>query len=287
MDLLSLKSFDQHIQKILQILNEKLKVTPKFGVEIEFYLRSRDGEIADVEQAACFTENLSANGISIIDEKGEGQFETQINYTECIAQLLKDIASVKSTIVSAANKLELQAIFRPKPFTGSYGSSMHFHLSLHDEVGHNLFSVGAINENEKLNNVIYSILFALNSALYLICGHDPEEYSRFSANFMAPVNVSWGGNNRSTAIRIPNGSILQRRVEFRVPSASCDPQKVIFFLLLSVLGADVNINHGVDRVYGDAAHPQYNLTLLSTTPEVAKRNYALDDLYDEIMSRYL
>ena len=60
-------------------------------------------------------------------------------------------------------------------------------------------------------------------------GNDHNEYQRIEPRFMAPVNLSWGGNNRTTAIRIPGTNKLNRRIEFRVPSANCNPGKVIIF----------------------------------------------------------
>ena len=151
--------------------------------------------------------------------------------------LINKIKKVKVNLQKIANKHDLKIIFRPKPFLETYGSSMDFYLSLYNDKDHNVFSDDTINTNMFLNNVTNSILLILNQSLYLICGDNFEEYSRFTPNFMAPVNISWGSNNRTTAVRIPDSDINSRRLEFRIPSASCDPQKIIFFLLVAVLDA--------------------------------------------------
>ncbi len=282
MTLLELKDFNNEIEKVASLLKSKFDVMPKFGVEIEFYLRHMNGKLANVEQINAFKEELKKYNLAISDEKGLDQFETQLQASSNYLQLIKLIKNIKLNLHKIANKLRLKIIFSPKPFVGTYGSSMHFHLSLYNKHKHNVFSDDTISTNKFLSNVINSILLMLNQSIYLLCGDDLEEYSRFMPNFMAPVNLSWGNNNRTTAIRIPDSDINSRRLEFRVPSASCEPQKIIFFLLVAVLNALTNPKATIDRVYGNAADPQYKFNDLFTDPTDAKDNYALDEIYSKL-----
>ena len=225
MHLLALEDFTHEINKLINILDRKLSMTPKLGVEIEFYLRDKNNEFITTETISKFKAELERVGTILEEEKGFNQFETQIAYTSDIQQLLNEIHATKSRLILVAEKLNLKVLFNPKPFKDDYGSSMHFHLSLHNKKGHNIFSEGTISSNKLLNNVISGILLILNQSLYFLCGDNAEEYDRFTPNFMTPVNISWGGNNRTTAIRIPESHIHNRRIEFRVPSALCNPQK--------------------------------------------------------------
>ena len=282
MTLLELKDFNSEIEKVASLLRGKFNVMPKFGVEIEFYLRHKIGKLANAEQINAFKKELEKFSLTISDEKGLDQFETQLKASSHYSQLIQLIKDTKLDLQKIANKLHLKIIFSPKPFVGTYGSSMHFHLSLYNKHNHNVFSEDTISTNKFLSNVINSILLMLNQSIYLLCGDDLEEYNRFMPNFMAPVNLSWGNNNRTTAIRIPDSDINSRRLEFRVPSSSCDPQKVVFFLLVAVLNALTNPKATIDRVYGNAADPQYKFNDLFTNPAAARDSYTLDEIYSKL-----
>ena len=229
MSLLELEDFSQEIDKLTSVLDRRFSIIPKFGVEIEFYLRDQGKKLVAVKEVENFKKELGANGIILEEEKGLNQFEIQINHTSNISRLLNSIDAIKSNLVSTAEKLGSEILFDPKPFKNDYGSSMHFHLSLHEQGERNIFSEGTISTNKLLNSVISAVLLMLNQSLYFICGDSLEEYDRFIPNFMAPVNVSWGGNNRTTAVRIPESNVYNRRIEFRIPSASLVILKKLYF----------------------------------------------------------
>ena len=284
MRLLDLKIFDNEIKKLTSVLKNQFNIIPKFGVEIEFYLRHKSGKLSKNDVIEAFKDEIKKYDLIVSEEKGLDQFEIQLEPSLDSISLINKIKRSKLNLHKVASNHSLKIIFRPKPFLGTYGSSMHFHLSLYDDKNHNIFSDDTINTNKFLNSVVNSILLILNSSLYLICGDDFEEYSRFIPNFMAPVNISWGSNNRTTAIRIPDSDINSRRLEFRVPSASCDPQKIIFFLLIAVLDAQRNPKATIDRVYGNAADSQYKFNELFNSPSIAKENYELDEIYAKLLS---
>ena len=285
MKLLDLNIFDDEIKKLTSILKTKFNIIPKFGVEIEFYLRHKTDKLSKNEIIEDFKNDVQKYDLTVSEEKGLDQFEIQLEPSTNSLMLINKIKKVKLNLQKIANKHDLKIIFRPKPFLGTYGSSMHFHLSLYNDKDHNVFSDDTINTNMFLNNVTNSVLLILNQSLYLICGDNFEEYSRFTPNFMAPVNISWGSNNRTTAVRIPDSDINSRRLEFRIPSASCDPQKIIFFLLVAVLDAQKNPKATIDRVYGNAADSQYKFNELFNSPSIAKENYSLDTIYSKILSK--
>ena len=79
---------------------------------------------------------------------------------------------------------------------------------------------------------------------------------------MAPINISWGGNNRTTAIRVPDSKPEFRRIELRVPSANASLEKVIAFILIGALHGLKNENLYYERIYGNAFDEQYALQLL-------------------------
>ena len=51
----------------------------------------------------------------------------------------------------------------------------------------------------------------------------PISYDRLRENSHAPVNIGWGFDNRTLAIRVPNASPQDKRLELRVAGADCNP----------------------------------------------------------------
>jgi len=79
-----------------------------------------------------------------------------------------------------------------------------------------------------------------------------NSYRRFAPNCHAPGAVGWGYENRTTAIRIPGGPDVARRIEHRVAGADANA----YLVLAAILGAALQ---GMDKksnpappVQGDA-----------------------------------
>ena len=168
MRLLDLKIFDNEIKKLTSILKSQFNIIPKFGVEVEFYLRHKSGKLLKNDVIEAFKDEIKKYDLIVSEEKGLDQFEIQLEPSLDSISLMNKIKRTKLNLHKVASNYGLKTIFRPKPFLGTYGSSMHFHLSLYDDKNHNIFSDDTINTNKFLNNVVNSILLILNSSLYLI-----------------------------------------------------------------------------------------------------------------------
>ena len=57
----------------------------------------------------------------------------------------------------------------------------------------------------------------------LICAPHANSYHRFQSGSYAPVNMSWGYNNRTVSIRIPANSGPDMRIEHRLAGADANP----------------------------------------------------------------
>ena len=71
------------------MLKNKFNVIPKFGVEIEFYLRHKNGKLASAEQIDKFKEELRKRNLAISDERGLDQFETQLKASSNCLELIE------------------------------------------------------------------------------------------------------------------------------------------------------------------------------------------------------
>jgi glutamine synthetase len=255
------------------------------GLEVEFFLHPADKWKNNSNPTIMQCKNLSSsaanyherlekflnicktNGLMITEERGLHQYELTLTYNR-IDNVLSVYQSAISIIKNTADKYGLYADFSAKPFADDYGSALHIHLSFHEEeTGINLFSAGnRYSENNTLIHAIGGIMVAIPE--YLETCH-PDDFKRFQHQFMAPSHYAWGGNNRSTIIRIPDSHPHNRRVEFRLPSASAELTEVLNFLQKNILiGLKKEIIPPA-RVYGNAFDPQYKLIELpKSTSEI-------------------
>jgi glutamine synthetase len=245
-----------------------LGLVPFIGCEIEFYLTDMEKNRIECSQAHKFKESMLNYDIEIEEEKGKGQFEIQISCCSNLINLTKKLKEAKKIIVEEAEKLNFLVTFQPKPFKDDYGSSLHVHLSLNDKQHYNIFSRYSINHNKNLLKSIYGILDLLPEGIFFFCNHN--DFYRLKPLYMAPTNISWGGNNRTTAIRIPDDKPESRRIEFRVASADASLERIISFMLI---GAYHGLNNDAlyyPRIYGNAFDEQYSLQLLPEDLNVAE-----------------
>jgi glutamine synthetase len=260
------------------------------GVEVEFFLHPADkwGNNANPiimqcknlspaienyhERLAKFLHLCKADALIITEERGLHQYELTLPYN-IADNILSSYQGSITNIKKISEKVGLYADFSAKPFADDYGSALHVHLSLHEEeTGVNLFSAGSrYSENNTLMHAIGGIMAAIPE--YLQTCH-PDDFKRFEHQFMAPSHYAWGGNNRSTIIRIPDSPSRNRRIEFRLPSASADLAAVLYFLEKSIkTGLQKKIIPPA-RIYGNAFDPQYKLLKLPqalTEVEMFKR----------------
>ena len=108
---------------------------------------------------------------------------------------------------------------------------------------------------------------------FLIFLPEEEDYLCLNSRFMAPTQVSFGGNNRTVAIRMPDS--LPTRLEHRLASSLVDPYIAIFTFLKSIYCGlqDPQIIKNMAKVYGYAFDEQYNLKQLPISSKTSPRNF--------------
>ena len=197
------------LEKIIKTLQNDYDLIPCIGVEIEFYLSKNINHL----------ELETLIGIKIKKEKGTNQFEIDLPPSTSIINYIEQINIAQSTIDIATKKLKGFVDFSAKPFLHDYGNSMHFHMNF-------------MTNNVPLDTLCQSIChYMLDS--FLVLAPKENDYLRFDKNFMAPTNVSFGANNRTVAIRIPD--LSPRRFEHRIANPLTDVYLTIFVILNSIL----------------------------------------------------
>lgn len=268
-DLLDIVGARQLISLLENILLRDFGLRAEIGVEIEFYLPS----LNDLKKF------IELYGYQIIPERGKNQYEINLEHYTNLIKVCDEFYNHKNKLANTASSLNQSIYFNAKPIRNDYGSAAHYHLSLIDTNGHNVFS----NLEFVMKAIIAVILELTNGMLYMLINADQSNFTRFVPNFMAPVNISWGGNNRTTLVRIPDSISDSKRIEFRLPAVTTAPEYIIIFLLISILEGLHNKQEPINRIYGNAHDVQYTLTPILTDIVAAKKCFC----FREIIANYI
>lgn len=157
-------------------------------------------------------------------ETGDGVYEAAIDYTN-ILEAADRAVLFKTSVKQIAYKHELIACFMAKWSSNLPGCSGHIHQSLWDLSGTtNLFFNEAddANMSDLLRHYIAGQLYCLP---HIIPMYAPtvNSYKRFIEGAWASTSVSWGIENRTTALRVINHSKEGTHLETRVPGADANP----------------------------------------------------------------
>ncbi|HEX4077779.1 MAG TPA: glutamine synthetase family protein [Rhizomicrobium sp.] len=155
-------------------------------------------------------------------EYAAGQFEANLRHQQD-ARLAADHALyLKQIVKEAARANGMDATFMPKPYLDRMGSGLHIHLSLLDREGRNVFAGADESGSELLRHAIGGMQALMPESMALFAP-SRNSYRRFQPDMFAPVNRSWGVNNRSAGMRVPAGPDEARRVEHRIAGADANP----------------------------------------------------------------
>jgi glutamine synthetase len=215
------------------------------------------GEIARFErfvaQLLPALEALDVELSAIHTEAGPGLLELNIAAREGL-RAADDAVFVKLAVKEVAATMGLTASFLAKTQPGQEGSSGHVHLSCWSD-GSNAFAAEATGAElpELFSAAIAGVLDHLPAAS-LMLNPTINSYKRLVPGWFAPVNVSWGIENRSCAVRAIRGhDSIRSRIECRRPGADANP----YLALAALVGSAVD---GIRRratppppVVGDAS----------------------------------
>lgn len=234
----------------LQKLEEHFGLKACVGAELEFYLHNlKDfSQLQILEQSII---DLSEKKVTRIQkERGCSQYEVDIKPSVEVIDYPKTILSLRNIIADEAKKLGLQADFSSKPFKDDFGNSMHIHLNFVSNHGN--------DDDPDLENYAEILCHYLPLDINVFLPR-AEDYERLDSRFMAPTHISYGGNNRTTLIRIPDS--LPRRIEHRLSAATSDPLEVIATVIMRIYEGlkDPRSITRLAKIYGNAYDAQYNL----------------------------
>ncbi len=261
------------------------------GLEPEFYLfkKGADGELLPVDDSdtlakPCYdykglsrsreflerlVEALQAVDFDVyqIDhEDANGQFEINYTYGDALESADR-FTFVRMAAGEIANDMGIICSFMPKPAADKTGNGMHFHLSITDDSGKNLFADDSDKHGMGLSKMAYHFTAGILAHAKAICAFAAptvNSYKRLvvggnsSGATWAPAYECYGDNNRSALVRVPYG-----RLEFRLPDSGCNPYLVHAALIAA--GLD-----GIERELDPGEPMNINLYELSLEEIIAK-----------------
>ncbi|SMX40909.1 glutamine synthetase family protein [Maliponia aquimaris] len=171
---------------------------------------------------------------TLISEYAPGQYELTLHYRDDIMQAADDLVRLKRIVRAQARRHGVVACFMAKPIAEYAGSGMHLHVSLRDGQGRNaLAEAPGQGWTDTLRHAIGGTLATMGESMLVFAPH-ANSWRRFANQSYAPVSPTWGVNNRSVAIRIPEGDICARRIEHRPAGVDANPYLVAATVLAAM-----------------------------------------------------
>ncbi len=226
----------------------------KSGVEPEFHLINADGadisDSRDSQEKPCYDQSALMRRYDVIaeicsamnelgwkpyqndHEDANGQFEINWDFGPCLETADRH-AFFKFMVKEIAEKHGFRATFMPKPFSHLTGNGCHVHHSLWTRDGQSCVFDG--DDEMGLSELAYRFLGGLmthGQAICAITNPTVNSYKRINAPATlsgatwSPQSVTYGGNNRTHMVRIPDGG----RMELRLADGAANP-----YLLQAVL----------------------------------------------------
>ena len=251
------------LKKIIQELATE-GLTPKIGAEFEWYnfdespqsLHYKDFQNLNPLTPGMFGYSIfraSINSAYVNDlfeflhefeiplegihtETGDGVYEACIAYSDALESADR-AALFKTAVKEIASKHELVTSFMAKWNADLPGCGGHLHQSLWNaDSSKNLFYDE--EHPQKLSPLFESYIAGqLHCLPYILPLYAPtiNSYNRFVEGTWAATTVSWGIDNRTTALRVINQKEQSMRLETRVPGADANPYLSIAASLASGL----------------------------------------------------
>lgn len=219
----------------------EVKVLPLEYMEKNgYHAESPEDRLADFRDEACLIlERLSIPVKYHHHEGGRlGQCEIETKF-ETLTKVADHACLIKYVLKNLALRHQLALTLMPKPLYGQAGNGWHLHVFLERE-GENIF-YDANNNYAHLSDVALFFLGGVLAHARSLCAFtnpSTNSYKRLVPGFEAPVTITFGRGNRSSACRIPLyvSQKEETRFEYRPPDATANP----FLCLSAILMAGID-----------------------------------------------
>ena len=178
----------------------------------------------------CCSMNMTLEGLH--EETGPGVLEAAISVDKSLKSADKAVL-FKTFMKVLAQKKGLMATFMAKWSEKYPGQSGHIHCSLVDLKEEPVFSIE--NQEGMSQNMLYFLggLQQYMREFNVMLAPTVNSYKRLCPGAWAPINMTWGKENRTVGFRAILGEPKSQRIENRLPGSDANP----YLALAATLGA--------------------------------------------------
>ena len=177
----------------------------------------------------CLSMDMHLEGLHT--ETGPGVIEAAIAVDDALLSADKAIL-FKTFMKVLAQRNNLMANFMAKWSEKYPGQSGHIHASLQHLNGESAFTGSQGEISETMTYFLGGLQRYMREFSSLIAP-TVNSYKRLCPGAWAPVNMTWGEENRTTGLRVIKGGPSSQRIENRLPGADSNP----YLALAATLGA--------------------------------------------------
>jgi glutamine synthetase len=203
-------------------------------------------------------EFLTPMGLDFITANCEyGPTQWEINYGPSAGiKAADDTFTFKTGVKEIAQRHGLLATFMSKPSATISGSGAHLHVSLLDaKTGKNAFAdtrsatgLSSLAMQFIAGNIEHA------AAVYAFAAPTVNCLKRRRPHTFSPSNISWGVEDRAALIRVKQGSLSSRHLEYRAPSGLANPYLTLAaFLAAGITGVEAKLKPPRPSEFGHPA----------------------------------
>ncbi|MBI1215899.1 MAG: glutamine synthetase [Alphaproteobacteria bacterium] len=255
----------RQILKDILVLYKKKGLTPVMAAELEFHLldgkpdaqgrpqpprsprtgrRSVTAQMFSLSELdefgavmndiarACKVQGIPAD--TAVSENGPGQYEINLRHSPDALQAADHAVLMKRLVRGVVRNHGMDVAFMAKTYGDKDGNGMHLHFSVLDKKGENIFVGRTRKGSPALRHAIGGVLATMPDST-AVFAPNLNSYRRFTPGSHAPTRVSWGYDNRTAAVRVPESLRDATRIEHRVSGADTNPYLAMAAILAGAL----------------------------------------------------
>lgn len=184
-----------------------------------------------------------------VGERGQQEIEVMFN---TLLNTADQAILTKYILFNLADMNDLHVTFMPKPLFRQAGSGWHVHQYLTKRGKNAFYGKGQYGNMNPTGLHYIGGLLKHAGAISAITNPSTNSYKRLVPGFEAPVAVTFGMANRSSAIRIPSyvSDPQKTRMECRPPDATANPYLALAAMLMAGIDGIVNKIDPVKEGFG-------------------------------------